>query len=130
MTRYAFDFEPRYEIAARLFGITAANSQIDVSDGTLRARFGPWHVETPLRNIRAVSESGPYGFLKTAGPAHLSFSDRGLTFASNGRAGVCIEFAEPITGIDPFGRIKHPNLTLTPRDPAALVAELNASTPS
>lgn len=128
MTRYAFDFEPRYALAARPFGITAANSWIEVADGALRARFGPWHVQTPLANISAVSPSGPYSFLKTAGPAHLSFSDRGLTFASNSRGGVCIEFGQPIRGIEPFGRIRHPNLTLTPASPAALIADLKANT--
>ena len=43
-------------------------------------------------------------------------TDRGLTFASNGDRGVCITFHSPVPGIDPFGRIRHPGLTLTVLD--------------
>ena len=60
-----------------------------------------------------------------AGPAHLSFADRGLTFATNDVAGVCFTFREPVTGIDPLGTVRHPGLTVTvaaPQDLAALVA--------
>jgi len=63
-----------------------------------------------------VSITGPYTFVKTAGPAHLSLADRGLTFATNGDRGVCLMMGEPIPGIDPFGLLRHPNLTLTVAD--------------
>ena len=122
---FPFLFERRYEVAARIFGVTPARTSIVVADGRLRARFGPWRVDTALANITAVALTGPYAFVKTAGPAHLTFSDRGLTFATNSRAGVCMEFADPITGIDPLGKIRHPNLTLTPADCPGLVAALD-----
>ncbi|WP_156662507.1 hypothetical protein [Mycobacterium sp. 1274761.0] len=84
--------------------------------GRLTARFGPWQVQTALDNIADVSITGPYAFIKTAGPGHLSFADRGLTFATNGDRGVCLVMVEPIRGIDPFGLLRHPNLTLTVAD--------------
>jgi hypothetical protein len=59
---------------------------------------------------------GPYGLVKTAGPAHLSFADRGLTFASNGDRGVCIRFREPVPGISPTRQPLHPALTVTVAD--------------
>lgn len=121
---FPFEFERRYAIAARPFGITEARTAIVIADGRLRARFGPWSIDTPLANVTSVSLTGPYLFVKTAGPARLGLTDRGLTFATNSRAGVCVEFAEPITGIDPLGKIRHPNLTLTPADCAGLAAAL------
>lgn len=121
---YAFAFEDRYARAGRLFGITPSRARILVGDGRLRVRFGPWHVETELANIRTVAVTGPYAFLKTAGPARLGVTDRGLTFATNSRSGVCLEFHQRITGIDPAGVIKHPNLTLTPEDVSGLAAAL------
>ena len=124
MTTFPFEFERRYAVAARLFGVTPARTSIVVDDSRLTVRFGPWHVETPLANITGVSITGPYAYVKTAGPAHLSFSDRGLTFATNSRSGVCIELAQPIPGIDPAGLLRHPNSTLTPADPAGLAAAL------
>ena len=68
--------------------------------------------------------TGPYSVPKTLGPAHLSFRDRGLTFATTSRQGVCVEFHRPVTGIDPLGLIHHPGLTVTVAEPEALVDEL------
>lgn len=121
---FPFLFERRYAVVGRLFGVTPDCTAITVADGRLQARFGPWRIDTALSNITTVSLTGPYAFLKTAGPAHLGLTDRGLTFATNSRAGVCMEFVEPIAGIDPLGKIRHPNLTLTPVDCAGLAALL------
>ena len=65
--------------------------------------------------------TGPYAFFKTAGPARLGITDRGLTFASNGDRGVCITFHSPVAGI---GRIRRPELTVTVLDVDALMKAL------
>ena len=124
--RFPFRFTPSYAVAARLFGITPDRSEVVVGDGMLRARFGPWHVQTPLSNITGVEVQGPYAYVKTAGPPHLTFSDRGLTFASNGDRGVFVELREKVPGISPFGPPTHPNLTLTVGDCEGLAAALRA----
>ena len=54
----------------------------------LAARFGPWRVSTQLTNVVEAVTTGPYAFLKTAGPARLAITDRGLTFATTGTEGV------------------------------------------
>ncbi len=113
---FAFAFEARYTRAAQLFRVTPATTGIVVTGSHLRVRFGPWRVVVERENITEVAVTGPYAFAKTAGPARLGLTDRGLTFATNSRAGVCLQFASPITGIDPAGWIRHPNLTLTPSD--------------
>ncbi|HEY2041556.1 MAG TPA: hypothetical protein VGH11_02685 [Jatrophihabitans sp.] len=120
MTRFDFAFDAAYRPLALLFGITERNAMVVVEDGVLRARFGSWRVSTPLSNIRTVSITGPYHLIKTAGPARLAVTDRGLTFATNGHRGVLVEFKEPITGIDPLGWMKHPSLTVTVADCGAL----------
>lgn len=121
---FPFAFEDRYVGPARLFGVTPGTTSIVVEAGRLTARFGPWRADTPLTNIASLTLTGPYAFLKTAGPAHLGLTDRGLTFATNSRAGVCLELRESIRGIDPRGWIRHSNLTLTPADCAGLAAAL------
>lgn len=123
-TEFPFAFEPRYRRAARLFGVTERTAWLTIEGRDLTVRFGPWRVVTSLGNISSVTRTGPYAFIKTAGPARLGVVERSLTFATNGRAGVQIEFLEPITGIDPFGAIHHQSLTVTPVDCAALVAAL------
>lgn len=111
--RFLFRFAPDYRLAAGVFGITPGRAHVDVDDGELRAQFGPWRVATPLANIRGIEITGPYAFLKTAGPARLAITDRGLTFATNGERGVLITFREPIRGLDPLGILRHPELTVT-----------------
>ena len=123
--RYGFRWSrPGAVRLARVFGITQENSWVTVGPDALEAHFGRWHVQTPLANIESVSITGPYKAWKVLGPAHLSFGDHGLTFASDTERGVCLSFREPVTGIDPFGWIKHPGLTLTVSDPEAFAADL------
>ena len=65
---------------------------VDVGDQVLAVQFGPWRLSTPLANITDAAVMGPYAFWKTAGPARLAITDRGLTFATNGKSGVLISF--------------------------------------
>jgi hypothetical protein len=111
--RFGFAFAAAYRLPARTFGITPATAWVDVGDGALAARFGPWRVSTPLANVADASVTGPYAFWKTAGPARLAITDRGLTFATNGDRGVLISFRTPVRGLDPLGVIHHPELTVT-----------------
>jgi hypothetical protein len=130
-TRFGFAFAPAYRSFARAFGITPATAWVDVDDRSLAARFGPWRVSTPLANISDVAVTGPYAFWKTAGPARLAVTDRGLTFATNRERGVLISFHTPVRGLDPLGVLHHPELTVTVEDVDELAqllrARLNAS---
>lgn len=125
--RFPFRFDPAYERLARLFGVTPGRACVEIRDEVFEARFGPWRVRTPLSNIAAAEVTGPYAFLKTAGPARLAITDRGLTFASNGDRGVRIAFHSRVAGIDRFGRIRHPELTVTVCDVDGLVEALRGS---
>jgi hypothetical protein len=121
---FPFEFAPLYRLSGLAFGITAHTSDIVVTDTELRVRFGLWRVRTPLDNISLLRLTGPYRYLKTAGPARLGLTDRGLTFATNSRRGVCLAFHEPIIGVEPTGLLRHPNLTLTPADCTGLLTAL------
>ena len=114
--RFDFAFAEAYRLAARPFGVQPGNASVEVGERSLRVNYGRWLVETPLANITHVAITGPYRFIKTAGPARLGVTDRGLTFASNGDRGVCIEFDRPVWGFDRLGLIRHPNLTVTVAD--------------
>jgi len=110
---FDFRFQPLYRVLSAPFGITPATSHVEVLDDHLVVRFGPWYLRTPLANIVGCERTGPYSAAKAAGPVRLSLVDRGLTFATNGDAGLCIRFAEPVPAIDPFGKICHPGITVT-----------------
>jgi hypothetical protein len=124
MQRFPFRIDPMYRLPALCFGIVPATAWVEVGDGELRARLGPWSLRTPLDNIASATESGGFAFLKTAGPAHLSFADRGVTFATNGDRAVCVEFHQPVRALDPTGILRHPGATFTVADPPALLAAL------
>lgn len=123
---FPFRFTTPYRLAGLPFGITPATATVHVRDSELAVRFGPWKVRTALANVTSTAVTGPFTFLKTAGPAHLSLADRGLTMATNSARGLCITFREPIAGIEPTGILRHPAITVTVADCQGLAAVLTA----
>jgi hypothetical protein len=122
--RFAFAFDSTYRRLSRPFGVTPESSWVEVGGELLDARFGPWRITTPLTNVMGAEVTGPYARFKTAGPARLAITDRGITFATNGQRGVRIDFRTPVPGLDPLGLIKHPELTVTVADCDRLAALL------
>jgi hypothetical protein len=114
--RFPFRWDPRYTRAARPFGIHAGNAWVEVGPDAIDARYGRWRCRTAFTNIRAVEVTGPYRFVKTAGPPRLGITDIGLTFASNGDRGVLLTFAERVRCIEPLGVLRHGELTVTVQD--------------
>ena len=123
---FPFRFDPRYRLLALPFGVTPATAWVRVGGDMFEARFGPWRVRTPIGNVAGAEVTGPYGLLRTAGGARLSFADRGLTFATNGDRGVCVRFHEPVHGMAPVGPLRHPALTVTVADVEGLRAAIEA----
>jgi hypothetical protein len=126
-TRHEFAFAPAYRLPALLFGIRPATAYVRVTGDELRVRFGPWSLVTGLDNVVGAEITGDFSWLKTAGPPHLSFSDRGVTFATNGDRAVCVRFAAPVAGIDPTRTIRHPGATLTVAQPELLLDALTGA---
>ncbi|WP_435201738.1 hypothetical protein [Janibacter sp. GS2] len=125
MTRdFGFAFEGRYRLPALLFGIRPATARVVVTDDDLLVRFGAWRLSTTLANVSGTQETAGYAWHRTAGPAHLSLADHGITFATNSRRGLCVSFVEPVRAIEPTGRLRHPAMTVTVADPRTLAAAL------
>jgi hypothetical protein len=123
---FGFRFDTVHRLLGLPFGVVPELARVEVDRDADRftARFGPWRVDTPLHNIEHATITRGYFAPKTIGPARMSVRDRGLTFATNDAAGVCICFHDPVTGIDPAGMIRHPALTVTVDDTEGLVAAL------
>lgn len=124
---FPFRFSPAYAVAGLPFGVTPWTARVVVTADRLDVRFGPWLVTTPMDNVAHVEVAGPYGFLKTAGPAHLSLSDSGVTFATNAHRGTCVVLHRRVRGINPLGPPLHPNLTVTVADPDGLADVLRGA---
>lgn len=114
--RFEFRFARPYLLAGLPFGVTPSGCHVLVSAGRVAITFGPWSADVALDNIAEVTITGPYKFIKTAGPAHLSLADRGVTFATNGDRGVCLVLRTPVRGIEPTGLLRHPSVTVADCD--------------
>ncbi|OBJ49676.1 hypothetical protein [Mycobacterium sp. 1423905.2] len=95
-------------------------------DGRFVARYGPLRAQAPLSQVQDAHLTGPYRWWTAVGP-RLSFVDDGLTFGTNARAGVCIDFDPPLHRV--LGFRDHSALTVTVADPEGLVAALNEARP-
>ncbi|CAB4685522.1 MAG: hypothetical protein F2667_00570 [Actinobacteria bacterium] len=122
--RLPFAFSAAYRLPGLLFAITPATTWVEVGEDGLDVRFGPWRLRTPLSNVVSVERSGGFAWWRTAGPARLSLSDRGVTFATNRDDAVCLTFREPVVAIDPTGTIRHRAATITVADVDGLIAML------
>ena len=122
--RFPFRFAAAYRLPALAFGITPLTAWVDVDDDELRVRYGPWSLRTPRANIATAKRTGDFGFLRTAGPPHLSFTDTGISFCTNGDDAACVTFHEPVPAIDPTRTIRHPGATLAVADVPGLLAAL------
>ena len=124
---FDFAFTTSYAAAARPFGITRRSSSVELGPQWLYVRYGPWRLLTPRTNIASAEVTGGFSFAKTAGPPHLSLTDRGVSFTSNGDRALCLRFHEPVPAIDPTATITHPGATISVADPEALAAALDIS---
>ena len=109
---FSFAFQRPLDSWARWFAVVPTRSYVRVDDHGFEAVYGLWRVATVWSNVVGVERTGPYRAWKVAGPARLSWADRGITMAATTAGGACLRFREPVRGIDPLGVIRHPAATL------------------
>jgi hypothetical protein len=130
---FSFAFERPLDTCARWFAVVPPRSYVRVDDHGFEAVYGLWRVATVWTNVVGVERTGPYEAWKVAGPARVSWADRGITMAATTIGGVCLRFRRPVKGIEPFGVLRHPAVTLGVDDVeqfARIVEELIANAPS
>jgi hypothetical protein len=121
---FAFDRRTRPLLAA--LGVVPSTAHVTLDGDRLVARFGPWSCETTADNVVDVELTGPYRAHRAIG-ARASLVDRGLTFGTTTAGGVCLCFREPVRGLDPFGAVAHPGLTVTVADREGFAAAVRAA---
>ncbi len=97
------------------------NDGVTVTDTTMRATFGFFSVETPLSNVVGAKITGPHRWYTAVG-LRLSFSDDGLTFGTNHRRGLSIEFGDKVKRV--IGLHDHSSLWVSVADPEGLADAL------
>lgn len=112
---FPFRFDRRFVMPLAMLGVLPATTWVRVDDRHLAARYGPWHLRTPLDNIGDLQVTRDYRWFRAIGPRG-SLADGGATFGTNTRAGLCICFRERV-GILLGPRLwLHPSLTVTVAD--------------
>lgn len=106
--------------------MTPNSARINVENGELAVRFGPWRLRTPLSNIASTERSGPYKAYRAIG-VRGSLADSGVTFGTTTEGGLCVLFKERVSGLLPFGLRKHEGMTVTPEDIEGLERALRSS---
>lgn len=122
---FEFRFDPRFRPLLLMGGITPSTSRVVLDGETFRARFGFWHLETPIANLKCHHVTRDYKWYKAIGPRG-SFVDRGLTFGTNADAGVCVCFHEPVPALVPGDIMPHPAVTVTLADIDGFTAALES----
>lgn len=112
VTAFEFEFDPPLDTWARWFAVVPTRSFVRVDASGFEAVYGPWRVASAWSNVAAVERTGPYRAWRVGGPARWSLADRGITMAATTRGGVCVRLRRSVGGIDPFGVIRHPAVTL------------------
>lgn len=117
---FPYDMDNRWFVMMKALGVSSEDG-VTVTDDELIATFGRVKVRTPLSNIHHTQVSGPHRWYTAVG-LRLSFADDGLTFGTNHRRGLCIEFVEPIRKV--IGFKDHSALWVSVADPEGLAAVL------
>lgn len=94
---------------------------VTVSADRVRATFGRSTVDTPRSNVVGTAVTGPHRWWTAVG-LRLSFADDGITFGTNHRRGLCIEFAERVPKV--IGLRDHSSLWVSVADPDGLATAL------
>jgi hypothetical protein len=117
--RFTFAFDPRFRVPLALLGVRPSTCEVIVDDERFVARYGPWRLSTSIANVEDVTVTRGYHWFRAIGPRG-SMKDRGATFGTNGWAGTCVSFRQPVGALLGEGRFEHPGLTVTVEDPDAL----------
>lgn len=124
---FAFATDRTMRPWSRAFLVHPEASMVLLTPEQFTISFGRWSLSTSPANIADVTVTGPYQWWKVAGPPRMSWSDRGITFATTGRRGVCVTFHRPVRAIDPFGLVRHRAVTVTVAEPDEFVAAVRSA---
>ncbi len=120
--QFGFAIESKYAPFLLAFGVREDAAWLRIADDQLEVKFGFFGLSTPMDNITGYQLSGDYKAYRAIG-IRTSLADRGVTFGSTTKRGLCVTFAEPVS-VKPGIGLNHPGMTVTVDDVDGLAAEL------
>ena len=120
---FPYRLDNRWALLFRGLGVDESDGVHLTDDRRLLATYGRFQVETPMSNIDHTLVTADHRWYTAVG-LRLSFADDGLTFGTNHRSGLCVEFIEKIPKV--IGRKKHSALWVSVADPQGLAAAIES----
>ena len=114
---FPYELDRRWTPMFMLLGLDDDDGVYVGDDGSLRATFGWVSIDTTVDNVHHTQVTGPHRWYTAVG-LRLSFADDGITFGTNHRRGLCIEFVERIPKV--IGPRRHSALWVSVADPEGL----------
>ncbi len=118
---FGYEFDRRWKPMFGVLGVTDADGVTVGDDGSLVATYGRSCVDTRIDNVHHTAITGPHRWYTAVG-LRLSFADDGITFGTNHRRGLCIEFVERVPRV--IGFRDHSTLWVSVTDPEGLAAAI------
>lgn len=120
---FPYDIDPRWKALMFALGVGEKDGVTISGDGLMTITFGRATVTTPISNVDHSTISGPHRWYTAVG-LRISFADDGLTFGTNHRRGLCIEFVEPLPKV--IGFRDHSALWVSVADPEGLARAIDS----
>lgn len=95
MTRFPIRLGPRSRPLLLIFGVRARNAYVDLTDDEIDAHFGFFRLRFPVANVERWRIEGPWLWITAIG-VRRGIRAGDITFAGNHRAGVRLDFREPL----------------------------------
>jgi hypothetical protein len=103
-----------------LFGVRQSNAYVDIN-AELEARFGFFHIRTPVENISHWRIEGPWLWITAIG-VRRGIRHGDITFGGNHRGGLRLDLHSPV----PLSFMRPRTLYVTVEDMQGLAAALSA----
>ncbi len=117
---FSYQFDHRWKPLFAALGVRKSDG-VTVTGSELIATYGRFKVRTPLANVKGAEVTGPHRWYTAVG-LRLSFTDDSITFGTNHKRGLSIEFKERIPRVAGFH--DHSILWVSVADPEGLAAAL------
>jgi len=124
MQFFPYDMDRHWTPMFVALGVKDTDGVELTDDGTLKAKFGRVSVETPIANIDRTLVTGPHKWFKAVG-LRLALTGDGVTFGTNHRRGLSIEFIERVPKV--VGLRDHSSLWVSVADPDGLAEAIAAA---
>ncbi len=122
MTHFPYRFDKRWKPLFAALGVKESDG-VTVTDTELIADYGRFQVRTPLINVKSTEVTGPHRWYTAVG-LRLSFTDDSVTFGTNHKLGLSIEFHEHVPKV--VGFKDHSILWVSVADPEGLASALTS----